>query len=108
VFVTNGGYGGVHYALRYGVPIVATGGQEDKPEVGARIAWSGVGIRFKQETPSPAALRKAVLRTLRDDRYRTAARRIADRLDAAPGLPGLATLLDEVAASRPRRSTLAA
>lgn len=49
VFVTNGGYGGVHYALRYGVPIVATGG----PEVGARIAWSGVGIRFKQETPSP-------------------------------------------------------
>jgi hypothetical protein len=34
--VTNGGYGGVQYALRYGVPIVATGGKEDKPEVGAR------------------------------------------------------------------------
>ncbi|PRC48331.1 glycosyl transferase, partial [Mycobacterium sp. ITM-2017-0098] len=26
VYVTNGGYGGVQYALRYGVPIVATGG----------------------------------------------------------------------------------
>ena len=42
VYVTNGGYGGVQYALRYGVPIVATGGKEDKPEVGARVAWSGV------------------------------------------------------------------
>lgn len=39
---TNGGYGGVQYALRYGVPIVATGGKEDKPQVGARVAWSGV------------------------------------------------------------------
>jgi UDP:flavonoid glycosyltransferase YjiC (YdhE family) len=38
VYVTNGGYGGVQYALRYGVPIVATGGKEDKPEVGARVA----------------------------------------------------------------------
>ena len=47
VFVTNGGYGGVQYALRYGVPIVATGGKEDKPEVGARVAWSGVGRRIR-------------------------------------------------------------
>jgi UDP:flavonoid glycosyltransferase YjiC (YdhE family) len=30
--VTNGGYGGVQYALRYRVPIVATGGKEDKPD----------------------------------------------------------------------------
>ena len=45
--MTNGGYGGVQYALRYGVPIVATGGKEDKPEVGARVAWSGVGRRIR-------------------------------------------------------------
>jgi UDP:flavonoid glycosyltransferase YjiC (YdhE family) len=31
VHVTNGGYGGVQYALRYRVPIVATDGKEDKP-----------------------------------------------------------------------------
>ena len=35
VYVTNGGYGGVQYALRYGVPIVTSSGQEDKPEVAA-------------------------------------------------------------------------
>ena len=47
VYVTNGGYGGVQCALRYGVPIVATGGKEDKPEVGARVAWTGVGRRLR-------------------------------------------------------------
>ena len=33
VYVTNGGYGGVQYALRYGVPVVTSSGKEDKPEV---------------------------------------------------------------------------
>jgi UDP:flavonoid glycosyltransferase YjiC (YdhE family) len=60
VFVTNGGYGGVQYALRHGVPIVATGGKEDKPEVGARVAWSGVGRRIRSEKPSSAALCTAI------------------------------------------------
>jgi UDP:flavonoid glycosyltransferase YjiC (YdhE family) len=61
VYVTNGGYGGVQYALRYGVPIVATGDKEDKPEVGARVAWSGVGRRIRTERPTPVALRRDIL-----------------------------------------------
>jgi UDP:flavonoid glycosyltransferase YjiC (YdhE family) len=96
VFVTNGGYGGVHYALRHGVPIVVSGGQEDKPEVGARVAWSGVGYRFRQESPSPAALRKAVRALLADDRYRDRARQVAAAIARAPGLPGFAALIDDV------------
>ena len=32
VMVTNGGYGGVHYALAHSVPLVVAGGGEDKPE----------------------------------------------------------------------------
>ena len=47
---TSPGYGGVQDALRYGVPIVATSGDEDKPEVAARVAWSGVGRRLNTET----------------------------------------------------------
>ena len=62
VYVTNGGYGGVQYALRYGVPIVATGGKEDKPEVGARVAWTGVGRRIRSERPTPRALRRDISR----------------------------------------------
>ena len=36
VYVTNGGFGGVQYALSRGVPMVVAGDAEDKPEVAAR------------------------------------------------------------------------
>jgi len=96
VFVTNGGYGGVQYALRYGVPIVATGGKEDKPEVGGRVVWSGVGQRIRREQPSPRALRRAIHEVLRDPRYRDASRRIAADMAASPGLDGLAAIVDSL------------
>jgi MGT family glycosyltransferase len=96
VLVTNGGYGGVQYALRYGVPIVATGGKEDKPEVGARVAWSGVGRRLKTEHPTPKAMRRNILAVLNDPRYRQASRRIAVDMAAAPGFAGLADIVDRL------------
>jgi UDP:flavonoid glycosyltransferase YjiC (YdhE family) len=100
VYVTNGGYGGVQYALRYGVPIVATGGKEDKPEVGARVAWSGVGRRIRSEHPTPSALRNAIHDVLNRPQYWAASRRIAADLAAAPGFPGLAAVVDQLAAQR--------
>ena len=103
VYVTNGGYGGVQYALRYGVPIVATGGKEDKPEVGARVAWSGVGRRQRTEQPSPRALRRDILAVLKDPRYRQASQRIAAVMAAAPGFAGLATIVDQLV-SRPAQA----
>jgi MGT family glycosyltransferase len=96
VLVTNGGYGGVQYALRYGVPIVATGGKEDKPEVGARIAWSGVGRRIKTEQPTPKAMRRAILDVLSDPRYRQASVRVAAEMATAPGFAGLAEIVDRL------------
>jgi UDP:flavonoid glycosyltransferase YjiC (YdhE family) len=100
VFVTNGGYGGIQCALRYGLPIVATGGKEDKPEVGARVAWSGVGRRIRTERPTPAALRRDVLAVLNQPRYRQASRRVAAEMAAAPGFPGLADIVDQLVACR--------
>ncbi len=96
VLVTNGGYGGVQYALRHGVPIVATGGKEDKPEVGARVAWSGVGRRLRTEHPTPKAMRRNILAVLNDPRYRQASRRIAADMAAAPGFAGLADIVDRL------------
>jgi UDP:flavonoid glycosyltransferase YjiC (YdhE family) len=89
VFVTNGGYGGVQYALRYGMPIVTTGGKEDKPEVGARVAWSGSGLRLRTERPTPKALRRAILAVLREPCYRQASRRIAAEMREYRGLAAL-------------------
>lgn len=100
VYVTNGGYGGVQYALRYGVPIVATGGKEDKPEVGARVAWSGVGRRIRTERPSPRALRRDILAVLQQPRYREASRRIAADMAAAPGFACLADVTDKLIGSK--------
>lgn len=94
VYVTNGGYGGVQYALRYGVPTVATGGKEDKPEVGARVAWSGVGRRIRSERPTPRALRRDILAVLNQPRYRQASHRVAADMAAAPGFAGLADIVD--------------
>jgi UDP:flavonoid glycosyltransferase YjiC (YdhE family) len=104
VYVTNGGYGGVQYALRHGVPIVATGGKEDKPEIGARVAWSGVGRRIRSERPTPRALRRDILAVLNQPRYRHASRLIAADLAAAPGFPCLAGVVDRVVGDSARAS----
>jgi UDP:flavonoid glycosyltransferase YjiC (YdhE family) len=104
VYVTNGGYGGVQYALSYGVPIVAAGSHEDKPEVIARVAWAGVGRRIRTETPTPAAIRHAVRAVLDDHRYRDTARRIAERMTATRGVHRLAEIADELIAQRRRTS----
>ena len=70
VMVTNGGYGGVQQALAHGVPLVVAGTTEDKPEVAARVAYSGVGINLKTAAPAPEQVQAAVRRLLYDTRYR--------------------------------------
>jgi MGT family glycosyltransferase len=77
VVVTNGGFGGVQAALAAGVPLVVAGGTEDKPEVAARVAWTGAGIDLRTGTPDAVAVGRAVQRVLADPGYRSAARRIA-------------------------------
>ncbi|MGZ4512735.1 MAG: glycosyltransferase, partial [Mycobacterium sp.] len=104
VYVTNGGYGGIQYALRYGVPIVATGGKEDKPEVGARVAWSGVGRRLRSERPTPRALRRNILSVLNQPHYREASRCVAADMAAAPGFAGLAAIVDRLVAAPVNRA----
>jgi UDP:flavonoid glycosyltransferase YjiC (YdhE family) len=70
VMVTNGGYNGVKVALAYGVPLVAAGETEDKPEVCSRVAWTGVGINLKTGSPAPEQLRAAIKEVLHNPAYR--------------------------------------
>jgi len=76
VMVTNGGYNGVKVALAHGVPLVAAGATEDKPEVCSRIAWSGAGVNLQTGRPTPAQLKQAIQRVLHDSSYRQHARAI--------------------------------
>ena len=60
VMVTNGGFNGVQIALANGVPMVSAGQTEEKPEICARVAWSGTGIDLKTSTPTATQIRAAV------------------------------------------------
>lgn len=70
VLVTNAGYGGVQTALRHGVPLVVAGETEDKPEVAARVEWSGTGVNLHSARPQVTAVRAAVDEVLNELRYR--------------------------------------
>jgi len=77
VVVTNGGFGGVQQSLAHGVPLVVAGATEDKPEVAARVAWSGTGINLRTGTPSPQKVAAAVRHVLGTNGFRNAARDVA-------------------------------
>jgi UDP:flavonoid glycosyltransferase YjiC (YdhE family) len=74
--VSNGGYGGTQLALSHGVPLAIGGVTEDKPEVAARVAWSGAGLSFKTATPKPEQVRNAVRALIADPRYRERAQQL--------------------------------
>jgi UDP:flavonoid glycosyltransferase YjiC (YdhE family) len=77
VFVTNGGYGSVNQAMSFGIPLVTAGLTEDKADVNARVAWSGVGINLATNEPTPQALREAVRAVLDKPDYRRRAASMA-------------------------------
>jgi MGT family glycosyltransferase len=103
VMVTNGGYGGVQTALEHGVPLVVAGVSEDKPEVAARVAWSGAGLDLKTAAPSPARVRQAVRTLLADPRYRERALALAAEYVAHDAVARAVALVEEFSA-RDRRA----
>ena len=100
VYVTNGGYGGVHYALANGVPIVAGGTTEDKAEVANRVAYAGVGVNLKTNRPTPEQARAAVRRVLDTPVYREKARRLQAELAEHDAPAEAAALIETLAATR--------
>ena len=76
--VTNGGYGSVNQAMSFGVPLVTAGMTEDKADVNARVAWSGVGVNLATNEPTQEALRAAVRTVLDRPAYRLRASQMAD------------------------------
>ena len=100
LFVTNGGFGGVHYALSNGVPIVIGGATEDKPEVANRVARAGAGINLKTHRPTAQQVRDAVNAVLHTPRYREHARRLQAELAQHDAPTEAAVLPEELAATK--------
>jgi MGT family glycosyltransferase len=92
LLVTNGGYGSVNQALSLGIPLVTAGLTEDKADVNARVAWSGVGIDLATNAPTAEGLRHAIKTVLREPAYRARARAMAEafaRIDTRAEILGI-------------------
>ena len=97
--VTNGGFGGVQLALGHGLPLVVAGKTEDKAEVAARVAWSGIGLDLRTQRPSSDALRTAVRQVLDSPSYAARAGELAARAPTAEAPVRAAELLETLAAT---------
>ncbi len=100
VYVTNGGFGGIQYALVNGVPVVTGGTTEDKPETNSRVAWSGAGINLKTSRPTPDQLRDAIRNVLSQPQYRQAAQKLKAELSKHDAPAEAAVLLERLAETR--------
>jgi Erythromycin biosynthesis protein CIII-like, C-terminal domain len=110
VFVTNGGYGSVNQAMSFGIPLVTAGLTEDKADVNARVAWSGVGIDLATNQPTPYALRQAIRTVLDKPDYGSRASMIADEFATIDTRSEILHIIEQVArdsAEGPRRGEVA-
>ena len=94
--VTNGGWGGTLAALAHGIPLVIAGGDLDKPEIAARVAWAGAAVNLKTGTPSAAEVAAGVDRVRADASFRDAATRVGAQLRSLGGAEHAAELLEEL------------
>jgi len=94
--VTNGGWGGTLAALSHDIPLVIGGGDLDKPEIAARVAWAGAGVNLKTGTPRAAKVAAGVERVLADPSFRHAAAAVGAQLRSRGGAPRAAELLEQL------------
>jgi UDP:flavonoid glycosyltransferase YjiC (YdhE family) len=100
VLVAFGSYGTVTQTLSFGVPMVVAGMGEDKPEVGARVTWTGTGIYLATDTPTPEQVRDAVDQILAKPEYRACAQELAQEFASYDSAERLTELVEAVVAER--------
>lgn len=100
VLVTNGGYGSVNQAMSFGIPLVTAGLTEDKADVNARVAWSGVGLNLMTNEPTREALRDAVRTVLDRPAYRLRASQMANEFAGINTRSEILSIVGELAMER--------
>lgn len=98
VLVAFGGYGSVTQTLSFGVPMVIGGKGEDKPEVAARVTWTGTGIYLATNTPTPEQIHDAVDQILAKPEYRAYARKLSQEFASYHSAKRLTELVEALVA----------
>ena len=100
VMVTNAGFNGVQTALANGVPMVTAGQTEEKPEICARVAWSGTGIDLKTSMPTATQIRAAVKSVLASPSYKQKTQQMQREISMFNSSSIAADLLEQLAATK--------
>ena len=100
VLVAFGSYGTVTQTLSFGVPMVVAGMGEDKPDVGARVTWTGAGIYLATDKPTPEQVRDAVEQILAKPEYGARAQELAQEFASYDSAQRLTELVEAVVAER--------
>lgn len=92
--VSSGGFATAQWCAAAGVPMVAAGETEDKPDVGARIEWAGIGKSLCGSLVNPETIRDAVTHVLMNPRYRAEAQRLATQCRLIDSATAGATIIE--------------
>lgn len=96
LLLTNGGYGSIQIAMANGVPVVAIGNTEEKPEIANRVKWAGVGVGLKVRIPSESQIRNAVSHVLNTPTYAARAEALRYEMSGLDAASAGAELLEEL------------
>jgi UDP:flavonoid glycosyltransferase YjiC (YdhE family) len=100
--VTHAGHGTLALALASGCPVLAVPHSGDMAENAARVDWAGVGVRLPWRFATPAGVRLAAARALRDSQLTSRAGRLAVWAASNDGATRAAELVEELAGVRER------
>jgi MGT family glycosyltransferase len=100
VVVAHGGFGTVLGALVAGVPLVLLPGGADQPVNARRCAALGVAKVIGPDQCTPEAIRAATLQVLQSPRYRLAAKRLREEIEALPGPDYAVRLIEQIVAEQ--------
>ncbi|POS78116.1 glycosyltransferase [Diaporthe helianthi] len=68
VFVSSSGFGGLSHAIANSVPMVQCGWIVDKPDIGRRVEYSGLGVYIgREDYPARPEVIKSAVRTILDN-----------------------------------------
>ena len=86
--------------MSFGIPLVTAGMTEDKADVNARVAWSGVGVNLATNEPTQEALRAAVRTVLDRPAYRLRASQMADEFAGIDTRSEILSIIGQVVADQ--------